>query len=55
MVEGLQVLQPNRVLAIPGFDGTTELIHCTNNRPAPALSAEVEQLPTIFEAPAEKS
>ncbi|MBN3905518.1 MAG: hypothetical protein HWQ35_02695 [Nostoc sp. NMS1] len=31
------MLQPNDVLAIPHSHGATELIHCADNRTAPAL------------------
>ncbi|MHC5933165.1 hypothetical protein [Nostoc sp.] len=44
VVERLQVLQPNSVLAIPDSHGATEVICGADNRPAPALSAEVEQI-----------
>ncbi|MEH1899449.1 MAG: hypothetical protein V7K94_29955 [Nostoc sp.] len=40
VVEGLQVLQPYGVLAIPDFHGTTELSHIANDALAPAHTLE---------------
>jgi hypothetical protein len=38
IVEGLQVLQSNRVLSIPHSHSTAEIIHCAGNRLLPLSS-----------------
>ncbi|MBD0390457.1 MAG: hypothetical protein ICV54_29165 [Nostoc sp. C3-bin3] len=40
VVERLQVLQTNGVLAIPGFDCATELTHVVDYAPAPTFAPE---------------
>ncbi|MFW9263032.1 hypothetical protein [Nostoc sp. CALU 546] len=40
VVEGLQVLQSNRVFSIPHSHGATKVIHCANNRPAATFASE---------------
>ncbi|NDJ26315.1 hypothetical protein GS682_33145, partial [Nostoc sp. B(2019)] len=40
IVEGLQMLQANGVLAIPHFHRTTKVIYCADNCPTPTLTSE---------------
>ncbi|MFW9259846.1 hypothetical protein A4S05_15175 [Nostoc sp. KVJ20] len=40
IVEGLQVLQTNGVLAIPAFDSATKIIHLINDVPTAAFPLE---------------
>ncbi len=40
VVEGLQMLQPNGVLAIPNPYGATKLVYCADYPPTPTLAPE---------------
>lgn len=41
VVEGLQMLQPNRILPIPHSHSTAKLIHFADNRPTPAFALQL--------------
>ncbi|MEH1807892.1 hypothetical protein [Nostoc sp.] len=40
VVEGLQVLQPNRVFVIPHSHGVTKVIHYADNRPTATFASQ---------------